>query len=153
MDLFRENMGRKIFPTQDLQSRSRGSKIVAFQESRSSSNRKEKKEQRHHRLGCGTSMAVVPNSLIGFRSLQLLPQKLKLTPTLTTTLRFSAFRCSTDPDNKRITTGFRTCKNCKTQFDPVLNYPRACRFHTAHFGGNFFFFFFLIQILKLLSLF
>lgn len=30
----------------------------------------------------------------------------------------------------------RTCKNCKTQFDPLLNNPRACRFHTAHFGGS-----------------
>ncbi|CAA7055650.1 unnamed protein product [Microthlaspi erraticum] len=30
----------------------------------------------------------------------------------------------------------RTCKNCKTQFDPLLNNPRACRFHTAHFGGE-----------------
>ncbi|KAH6781894.1 carboxypeptidase [Perilla frutescens var. hirtella] len=30
----------------------------------------------------------------------------------------------------------RTCKNCKTQFDPLLNHPRACRFHTAHFGGE-----------------
>ncbi|KAK3426339.1 hypothetical protein EUGRSUZ_F02813 [Eucalyptus grandis] len=30
----------------------------------------------------------------------------------------------------------RTCKNCKTQFDPSLNHPRACRFHTAHFGGE-----------------
>ncbi|KAI0515656.1 hypothetical protein KFK09_008322 [Dendrobium nobile] len=30
----------------------------------------------------------------------------------------------------------RTCKNCKAQFDPVLNHPRACRFHTAHFGGE-----------------
>ncbi|OMO55576.1 hypothetical protein CCACVL1_27172 [Corchorus capsularis] len=30
----------------------------------------------------------------------------------------------------------KTCKNCKTQFDPLLNHPRACRFHTAHFGGE-----------------
>ncbi|KAI3462584.1 hypothetical protein Pfo_019247, partial [Paulownia fortunei] len=30
----------------------------------------------------------------------------------------------------------RTCKNCKTQFDPSLNHPRACRYHTAHFGGS-----------------
>lgn len=30
----------------------------------------------------------------------------------------------------------RTCKQCKTQFDPSLNHPQACRFHTAHFGGN-----------------
>ncbi|KAL6324818.1 hypothetical protein AAG906_018345 [Vitis piasezkii] len=27
---------------------------------------------------------------------------------------------------------FGTCKICKTQFDPLLNHPRACRFHTAH---------------------
>ncbi|KAG0480672.1 hypothetical protein HPP92_011210 [Vanilla planifolia] len=30
----------------------------------------------------------------------------------------------------------RTCRNCKAQFDPLLNHPRACRFHTAHFGGE-----------------
>ncbi|KAK9742532.1 hypothetical protein RND81_03G179600 [Saponaria officinalis] len=30
----------------------------------------------------------------------------------------------------------KTCKNCKTQFDPALNHPLACRFHTAHFGGE-----------------
>ncbi|KAL8546802.1 hypothetical protein ACS0TY_006498 [Phlomoides rotata] len=30
----------------------------------------------------------------------------------------------------------RTCKNCKTQFDPLLNHPRACCYHTAHFGGE-----------------
>ncbi|OAY85149.1 hypothetical protein ACMD2_04072 [Ananas comosus] len=30
----------------------------------------------------------------------------------------------------------RTCKNCKAQFDPALNHPSACRFHTAHFGGE-----------------
>ena len=32
----------------------------------------------------------------------------------------------------------RTCKQCKKQYDPVLNHPQACRFHTAHFGGNYF---------------
>ncbi|KAL8200498.1 hypothetical protein R6Q57_011837 [Mikania cordata] len=30
----------------------------------------------------------------------------------------------------------KTCKLCKTQFDPSLNHPQACRFHTAHFGGE-----------------
>ncbi|XP_019086769.1 PREDICTED: uncharacterized protein LOC104719477 [Camelina sativa] len=30
----------------------------------------------------------------------------------------------------------RTCKNCKSQFDPLLNHPRACRFHTSHFAGE-----------------
>ncbi|KAL3813296.1 hypothetical protein ACJIZ3_014564 [Penstemon smallii] len=30
----------------------------------------------------------------------------------------------------------RTCKNCKTQFDPLLNDPFACRYHTSHFGGE-----------------
>ncbi|KAJ4749715.1 carboxypeptidase [Rhynchospora pubera] len=30
----------------------------------------------------------------------------------------------------------RTCKNCKSQFDPALNHPSACSFHTAHFGGE-----------------
>ncbi|XP_060193327.1 uncharacterized protein LOC132622692 [Lycium barbarum] len=34
------------------------------------------------------------------------------------------------------TQNLRTCKNCKGQFDPLLNNPRACRYHTAHFGGE-----------------
>lgn len=32
----------------------------------------------------------------------------------------------------------RTCRNCKTQFEPLLNHPRACCYHTAHFGGTLF---------------
>ncbi|KAJ3709314.1 hypothetical protein LUZ61_013019 [Rhynchospora tenuis] len=34
------------------------------------------------------------------------------------------------------TRSLRTCKNCKSQFDPALNHPSACSFHTAHFGGE-----------------
>lgn len=34
----------------------------------------------------------------------------------------------------------RTCKNCKNQFDPRLNHPRACRYHAAHFGGTVLFY-------------
>ncbi|XP_040382942.1 uncharacterized protein LOC107304721 isoform X2 [Oryza brachyantha] len=30
----------------------------------------------------------------------------------------------------------RTCKNCKKQYDPAANHPSACRYHTAHFGGE-----------------
>lgn len=40
-------------------------------------------------------------------------------------------RCSAKPIET-----LRTCKNCKTQFDPSRNHPRACRYHTAHFGGE-----------------
>ncbi|XWS30780.1 hypothetical protein CRYUN_Cryun23aG0019100 [Craigia yunnanensis] len=40
--------------------------------------------------------------------------------------------CTAKPSTKNL----KTCKNCKTQFDPLLNHPRACRFHTAHFGGE-----------------
>lgn len=43
-----------------------------------------------------------------------------------------SIRCSaTKP-----TEALRTCKNCKSQFDPALNDPRSCRYHTAHFGGT-----------------
>ncbi|KAK7374847.1 hypothetical protein VNO80_08290 [Phaseolus coccineus] len=38
--------------------------------------------------------------------------------------------------NQKSSINLRTCKNCKTQFDPSLNHPLACRFHTAHFGGE-----------------
>lgn len=37
----------------------------------------------------------------------------------------------------------RICKNCKTQFDPSLNHPRACSYHTAHFGGTSFSLFYI----------
>ncbi|GLU10705.1 hypothetical protein SLE2022_274910 [Rubroshorea leprosula] len=40
--------------------------------------------------------------------------------------------CAANPNTQNL----RTCKNCKTQFDLLLNHPRACRFHTAHFGGE-----------------
>ncbi|KAB2020675.1 hypothetical protein ES319_D07G084400v1 [Gossypium barbadense] len=40
--------------------------------------------------------------------------------------------CTSKPSTKNL----KTCKNCKTQFDPLLNHPRACHFHTAHFGGE-----------------
>lgn len=30
----------------------------------------------------------------------------------------------------------RTCKSCKKQYDPAANHPSACRYHTAHFGGE-----------------
>lgn len=36
----------------------------------------------------------------------------------------------------RCSSALRTCKNCKVQFDPALNDPRSCRYHTAHFGGE-----------------
>ncbi|KAJ0255069.1 Carboxypeptidase [Hirschfeldia incana] len=50
-------------------------------------------------------------------------------------LLFNRIRCSASPDGVGNTL-IRTCKNCKSQFDPALNHPRACRFHTAHFGGE-----------------
>ncbi|GAA0153885.1 hypothetical protein LIER_37761 [Lithospermum erythrorhizon] len=46
-----------------------------------------------------------------------------------------SIKCS-DKQGQPIGQVFRTCKNCKTQFDPALNHPRACRYHTAHFGGE-----------------
>ncbi|KAJ6960558.1 hypothetical protein NC653_038555 [Populus alba x Populus x berolinensis] len=47
--------------------------------------------------------------------------------------RLPITHCSINQNNNKT---LRTCKNCKTQFDPSLNHPRACRFHTAHFGGE-----------------
>ncbi|KAK4360602.1 hypothetical protein RND71_019554 [Anisodus tanguticus] len=45
-------------------------------------------------------------------------------------------RCLSVQCTERQTQNLRTCKNCKSQFDPLLNNPRACRYHTAHFGGE-----------------
>ncbi|XP_022143294.1 uncharacterized protein LOC111013199 [Momordica charantia] len=47
--------------------------------------------------------------------------------------KFHTIRNSANSNNQLT---LRTCRNCKTQFDPSLNHPRACRFHTAHFGGE-----------------
>ncbi|KAK9194469.1 hypothetical protein WN944_005176 [Citrus x changshan-huyou] len=47
--------------------------------------------------------------------------------------KLTPIQCSASANNG---SSLRTCKNCKTQYDPLLNHPRACRFHTAHFGGN-----------------
>ncbi|XP_068643881.1 uncharacterized protein [Aristolochia californica] len=46
-------------------------------------------------------------------------------------VRETAIHCAANLDKT-----LKTCKNCKKQFDPSLNHPRACRFHTAHFGGE-----------------
>ncbi|KAJ4847542.1 hypothetical protein Tsubulata_003975 [Turnera subulata] len=64
-------------------------------------------------------------------------QKRSLMPTSTTIVKpsLTSVRCSISPDRIE-NQSLRTCKNCKTQFDPSLNHPRACRFHTAHFGGE-----------------
>ncbi|KAK1268427.1 hypothetical protein QJS04_geneDACA017633 [Acorus gramineus] len=45
--------------------------------------------------------------------------------------RRSSVRCGGSSDRV-----LRTCKNCKKQFDVSLNHDQACRFHTAHFGGE-----------------
>lgn len=45
--------------------------------------------------------------------------------------RIDLVRCSGNPKQT-----LRTCKNCKSQFDPSLNHRQACRFHIAHFGGE-----------------
>ncbi|XP_020218970.1 uncharacterized protein LOC109802149 [Cajanus cajan] len=55
--------------------------------------------------------------------------------TYTHVLQFSSVRCFSTLNNKG-SINLKTCKNCKTQFDPALNHPLACRFHTAHFGGE-----------------
>ncbi|KAK9951163.1 hypothetical protein M0R45_006621 [Rubus argutus] len=56
-------------------------------------------------------------------------------PKPTLRLRLGVYRCSANPNNNNQIT-LRTCRICKTQFDPSLNHVRACRFHTAHFGGE-----------------
>ncbi|CAN7084633.1 unnamed protein product [Brassica oleracea var. botrytis] len=49
-------------------------------------------------------------------------------------LMVNRIRCSASSDG--VGNALRTCKHCKTQFDPIRNSPQACRFHTAHFGGK-----------------
>ncbi|KAG8384146.1 hypothetical protein BUALT_Bualt04G0087900 [Buddleja alternifolia] len=82
-----------------------------------------------------------PNSFISISNSSLIskntaiipriPQLCRLPPCLNSAKHQLSIRCA---ENKAEI--LRTCKNCKTQFDPSLNHPRACRFHTAHFGGE-----------------
>ncbi|XP_027348953.1 uncharacterized protein LOC113860675 [Abrus precatorius] len=55
------------------------------------------------------------------------------THTYTFLHQFPYIRCCS---SHKTNINLKTCKNCKTQFDPALNHPLACRFHTAHFGGE-----------------
>ncbi|TKY64834.1 hypothetical protein E2542_SST07685 [Spatholobus suberectus] len=56
-------------------------------------------------------------------------------PNSTCTYTYQSIRCCSSL-NQKSSISLKTCKNCKTQFDPALNHPLACRFHTAHFGGE-----------------
>ncbi|XP_030525031.1 uncharacterized protein LOC115737166 [Rhodamnia argentea] len=62
-----------------------------------------------------------------------LRRPLKTRTSAASTRLFAVRCCSISGPGKN---DLRTCRNCKTQFDPSLNHPRACRFHTAHFGGE-----------------
>ncbi|XP_019055330.1 PREDICTED: pentatricopeptide repeat-containing protein At3g58590 isoform X2 [Nelumbo nucifera] len=84
------------------------------------------------------SKALWSSSTLLLSSKQNAPTVLKIhnfrrTTTWAQSLKYQArkasIRCSGNTNH-----ALRTCKNCKTQFDPLLNHPRACRFHTAHFG-------------------
>lgn len=45
-----------------------------------------------------------------------------------------SIRCSVHTNLPNPT--LKTCRSCKKQFDPLQNHPRACCYHTAHFGGE-----------------
>ncbi|XP_057522165.1 uncharacterized protein LOC130802248 [Amaranthus tricolor] len=62
----------------------------------------------------------------------LLINSLKLPTEKTNQKKLSKIKSCSESQSKNL----RTCKNCKTQFDPVHNHPLACRFHIAHFGGE-----------------
>ncbi|KAG4926113.1 hypothetical protein JHK82_051920 [Glycine max] len=55
-------------------------------------------------------------------------------PNNTCTFTYPSIRCCSSLNQKSSSINLKTCKNCKTQFDPALNHPLACRFHTARFG-------------------
>ena len=60
----------------------------------------------------------------------------KILPLGTLNVQCSAKPAATQYNNNE-KYSLRTCKNCKTQYDPALNHPRSCRYHTAHFGGKY----------------
>ena len=59
----------------------------------------------------------------------------KILPLGTLNVQCSAKPAATQYNNNE-KYSLRTCKNCKTQYDPALNHPRSCCYHTAHFGGK-----------------
>ena len=60
----------------------------------------------------------------------------KILPQGTLNVQCSAKPAATQYNNNE-KYSLRTCKNCKAQYDPALNHPRSCRYHTAHFGGKY----------------
>ncbi|RYR60059.1 hypothetical protein Ahy_A04g017150 isoform A [Arachis hypogaea] len=92
-----------------------------------------------HYLSISSSMAVSLFSQLHLHP--LLHGNNKISLSLQSQQRFhspskaiSIIQCCSSSSNHSIK--LRTCKNCKSQFDPSLNHPLACRFHTAHFGGE-----------------
>ncbi|XP_076910514.1 uncharacterized protein LOC143568187 [Bidens hawaiensis] len=77
------------------------------------------------------------NSSIGLHNASFISRNpLKLHPSSQISclpIRKYSIRCSVEETKAA---NLRTCKQCKTQYDPLLNHPQACRFHTAHFGGE-----------------
>ncbi|KAK9106174.1 hypothetical protein Scep_023018 [Stephania cephalantha] len=91
-------------------------------------------EQTVDTLKMETSVLRDPSMIVGsFNRLRGAMEFDNVTKLVKFTPKRGSIRCATDPNRQQ---SLRTCKNCKTQFDPELNHPRACRFHTAHFGGE-----------------
>ncbi|KAG6548063.1 hypothetical protein Mapa_010497 [Marchantia paleacea] len=57
-------------------------------------------------------------------------------PLWSITRSYSASRAGPPAAAGQSSSMLRTCRHCKQPFDPETNHPRACRFHTAHFGGE-----------------
>ncbi|BBN02059.1 hypothetical protein MPTK1_2g12410 [Marchantia polymorpha subsp. ruderalis] len=63
-------------------------------------------------------------------------QESRWEPLWSITRSHSAWRAGPPAVAGQSSSMMRTCRQCKQPFDPETNDPRACRFHTAHFGGE-----------------
>ncbi|KAL0424045.1 UNVERIFIED_CONTAM: hypothetical protein Sradi_0939300 [Sesamum radiatum] len=87
-------------------------------------------------LHSNSSISISNSSVLCRNTTILRVPQLRRLPACPNSVRQRAGRRLSVQCSENRTQTLRTCKNCKSQFDPLLNHPRACRYHTAHFGGE-----------------
>ncbi|KAK4426585.1 hypothetical protein Salat_1427100 [Sesamum alatum] len=87
-------------------------------------------------LNSNSSISISNSSVLCRNTTILRVPQLHRLPACPNFVKQSAGRRLSVQCSENRTQTLRTCKNCKSQFDPLLNHPRACRYHTAHFGGE-----------------
>ncbi|CAN4083477.1 unnamed protein product [Withania somnifera] len=82
----------------------------------------------------GIQLCVIPNANSSITILPIHPLLFSSIDLGKRRLRRFSVECSTEKEKGNL----RTCKNCKAQFDPLLNHPRETRrkFESVYSGGT-----------------